>query len=65
MDTAVLNPLRARRLEEGLSMREVARRAGCSLSMVQFIENDFTGYSPEMDRKIASVFGEATLEDLK
>jgi transcriptional regulator with XRE-family HTH domain len=58
------SPLRARRLEEGMTMRELAAKAGCSFSTIRLAEGGYGRFSPEMSKRIARAVGASSLDEL-
>jgi transcriptional regulator with XRE-family HTH domain len=57
------SPFRARRLEEQLSVEQVAAQAGCSGSTIRLIEQGWMGFSQETGERIARALG-LHLDDL-
>lgn len=51
--------LRAARISAGLSQQALAERAGCSISMVQFLERGLTPKSSEVLTRILAVLNVA------
>jgi transcriptional regulator with XRE-family HTH domain len=51
------SPLAARRLEIGLSRRELALRANCSPSTVKLVEQGWRGATDETVRRITLALG--------
>ena len=48
----------------GLTQRELAKQAGCATSTIRFVEENWTGYSPDLAGRIARALGVESLDQI-
>ena len=61
---AAANPIRERRLEEGLTQQELASKAGCAYSTIRIIEQGWNAYSTDLAGRIARALSVESLDQL-